>query len=144
MRCAFLFLFNFFFFLFIIIFFLWARMGGIYWGHVGNVFTQNSKSTCQWLFFFLTAIGAKRQSWKNGRRWHWTLGGESNVWAMSDVKSDGEGGVVYRTPIWRTEEANELIRCDLSINKTRCYMETSEQGTSRVHRDIISEDTYLG
>ena len=63
---------------------------------------------------------------------------------MSDVKSDGEGGVVYGTPIWRTEEANELIRCDLSINKTRCYMETSELGTSRVHRDIISEDTYLG
>ena len=72
------------------------------------------------------------------------LWGERNVWAMSDVKSDGEEGVVYRTPIWRTEEANELIRCDLSINKTRCYMETSEQGTSRVHRYIISEATYLG
>ena len=72
------------------------------------------------------------------------LWGERNVWAMSDVKSDGEEGVVYRTPIWRTEEANELIRFDLSINKTRCYMETSEQGTSRVHRYIISEATYLG
>ena len=67
------------------------------------------------------------------------LWGERNVRAMSDVDSDEEGGVTYRTPIWRTEEANKLIRRrDLSINK-----ETSEQGTSRVHRDIISEDRYL-
>ena len=63
---------------------------------------------------------------------------------MSDVEIDGVGGVVYITPIWRTEEADELIRrCGLSINKTRCYLETSEQGTSRAHRDITSEDEYL-
>ena len=30
--------------------------------------------------------------------------------AMSDVDSDEEGGVTYKTPIWRTEEANKLIR----------------------------------
>ena len=66
-----------------------------------------------------------------------------NVWTMSDVESDGEGGVVYRSPVWRTEKTNELIkRCDLSIDKTRCYIEASEQGTSRVHRDIMSEE-YL-
>ena len=36
---------------------------------------------------------------------------------MSDVESDGVGGVVYRTPIWRTEEADKLIRrCDTLIN----------------------------
>ena len=63
---------------------------------------------------------------------------------MSDVESDEEGGAVYRTPIWRREEANKLIRrCEPSINKTQCYIETSEWGTSRVHRDIISEDKYL-
>ena len=44
------------------------------------------------------------------------LWGERNVWAMSDMESDGEGCVVYRTPIWKTEEPNELIRrYDLSI-----------------------------
>ena len=60
---------------------------------------------------------------------------------MSDVESDGEGSTVYRSQIWRTEEANELISsCDLSINKTRCYIEASERGTSRVHRDIIAEE----
>ena len=43
-------------------------------------------------------------------------------------------------PNMETEEANELIiRCDLSINKTRCYIEASEWGTSRVHRDISEE-----
>ena len=37
-----------------------------------------------------------------------------------------------------TEEAIELIRrCDLSINKTRCYIEASEQGMAMLHRDII-------
>ena len=62
---------------------------------------------------------------------------------MSDVESDGEGGVVYRSPIWRTEDSNELIRrCDLSINKMQCYIEALERGTSRVHRDIILEE-YL-
>ena len=72
------------------------------------------------------------------------LWGERNVWPMSDMESDEEGGVVYRTPIWKAEEPNELIRrYDLSINKTRCYIETSEWGTLRVHRDIISEDKYL-
>ena len=63
---------------------------------------------------------------------------------MSGMESVGGGGVVYRTPIWRTEETNELMkRCDLSINKTRCYIKTSERGTSRAHRDIISENEYL-
>ena len=63
---------------------------------------------------------------------------------MPDVESDGVGGVAYRTPIWRIEEADERIRrCDLSINKMRCYIETSERGTSRAHRGIISEDEYL-
>ena len=72
------------------------------------------------------------------------LWGERNLWAMSDVEIDGVGGAVYRTSIWRTEEADQLIRrCGLSINKTRCYIETSERGTSRAHRDIISEDEYL-
>ena len=35
---------------------------------------------------------------------------------MSDMESDGEGDVVYKTPIWKTEEPNELVRrYDLSI-----------------------------
>ena len=72
------------------------------------------------------------------------LWGKRNVWAMSDVESDGAGGVAYRTPIWRTEEASELIRrCDLSINKTWCYIEISERGTSRLHREINSEYKFL-
>lgn len=62
------------------------------------------------------------------------------MWTTSDVKRDRKGGVVYRTAIWRTEAATELImRCNLSINKTRCYKEASERGTPRVHGDIISE-----
>ena len=62
---------------------------------------------------------------------------------MLDLESDDEGSVVYRTPIWRTKEANELIRgCDLSLNKTQCYIEASEQGMSRVHGDIISEEYF--
>ena len=72
------------------------------------------------------------------------LWGKRNVWAMSDVESNGEGGVVYKTPIWRTEEASKLIRrCGLSINKMWCYIETSERGTPRAHRDIISEYKFL-
>ena len=55
------------------------------------------------------------------------------MWTTSDVKRDRKGSVVYRTPIWRTEAATELIkRCNLSINKTRCYKEASERGTARV------------
>ena len=50
-----------------------------------------------------------------------------NVWAMSDVEGDAEGGVVYRSLIWRIDEAIELIRrCELSANKMRCYIEASE------------------
>ena len=72
------------------------------------------------------------------------LWGKRNVWAVSDVESNGEGGVVYKTPIWRTEEASKLIRrCGLSINKMWSYIETSERGTPRVHRDIISEYKFL-
>ena len=103
---------------------------------------QNSKSTCQWLFLFLTAIGTKKV--EKTEEDDIELWGERNVWAMSDMESYGEGGVAYRTPIWKTEEPNELIRrCDLSINKTRCYIVASELGTLRVHGDIISEDKYL-
>ena len=56
-----------------------------------------------------------------------------------------EKEVLLIEPLYeKTEEPNELIRrCDLSINKTRCYIVASELGTLRVHGDIISEDKYL-
>ena len=58
---------------------------------------------------------------------YYELWEKMNVRAMSDVESDAEGGVVYRSLIWRTDEAIELIRrCDLSVNKMRCCIEASE------------------
>ena len=94
-------------------------------------------------YFFLNSYLHKETKLKKTDEDDIELWEKINMWAISDVESNGEGGVVYRSPIWRTEEANELIRrCDLSINKTRCYIEASERGTSRVHRDIMSEE-YL-
>ena len=42
----------------------------------------------------------------------------NNGGTISDVESDGEGGGIYRIPIWQTGQASELIRrCDLSPSK---------------------------
>ena len=63
------------------------------------------------------------------------------MWAMADVESDREGGIVYKTLIWRAEECSATQKHQ--NGGSQILSQKTNTLISSVQTDIISKDKYL-
>ena len=92
-------------------------------------------------YFFSEQLLAQRDKVEKTSKDDIKLWGESNMWAMADVESDTEGGIVYKTLIWRTEECSATQKHQ--NGGSQILSQKTNTLISSVQTDIISKDKYL-